>query len=105
MDGRDKDKAANPRGTRFERNPNVLAKHVAEDIVLVHLDTNRIYELNQTGAALWELLGTDLDRADIEERMLEQFEVDATQLRTEIDAILSQLTSEDLVRVSDDGSD
>ena len=98
-------KANYPAEARFDRNPNVLAKQVEDDIVLVHLETNRIYELNPTGAALWELVGAGLDRQNIEQRLLEEFDVDQAQLADEIDDILSRLTAEDLVRVSGDGAD
>jgi hypothetical protein len=41
-------------GSRVRPDPNVLAKRVDDEIVLVHLETNRIYELNRTRSVLWD---------------------------------------------------
>jgi len=36
--------------------PEVLARRLPGGAVLVHMRTNRIFELNETGARIWELL-------------------------------------------------
>src|SRR5215207_8182687 len=36
--------------------PNVVAQRIGDDVVLVHLRTNRIFELNATGGRVWALL-------------------------------------------------
>ncbi len=38
--------------------PDVTARRLGENIVLVHLGTDRIYELNPTAARIWELIQT-----------------------------------------------
>jgi hypothetical protein len=50
---------ANPSGPgRGELRPedDVVSRRLEDEVVLVHLRTNRIYKLNETGARLWELL-------------------------------------------------
>jgi hypothetical protein len=83
--------------TRVRPDPSVLAKRVDDEIVLVHLETNRIYELNRTAAFLWDALGGGSTRAEIEEQMALEFDVDRSGLAREIDALLGQLTSERLI--------
>jgi hypothetical protein len=85
-------------GSRIHHDPNVLAKRVDNEIVLVHLETNRIYELNRTAASLWELLGTGLTPAELEQRMALEFDVEREQLAHEIDELLRQFASEQLIR-------
>lgn len=80
--------------------PNVLAKRVGEEIVLVQLETNRIYELNRTAAFLWDALAADPTRAELEERMTLEFDVDRDELAREIDELLDEFTSERLIRVA-----
>lgn len=78
--------------------PNVLAKRVDDEIVLVHLETNRIFELNRTAAFLWDALSAGSTRSELEERLALEFDVDRDELAREIDELLGQFVSEQLIR-------
>jgi len=78
--------------------PNVLAKRVGDEIVLVHLETNRVFELNRTAAFLWDALGSGSTRDELEERLALEFDVERNELAREIDDLLSQFASERLTR-------
>lgn len=93
------DKTTAPFGptSRVRLNPKVLARRMDDEIVLVHLETNRIYELNRTAASLWDLLSTGLTRAEVEERLAEEFDVAREQLAREIDELLRSFASEQLI--------
>jgi hypothetical protein len=82
---------------------DVAARRLGDKIVLVNLHTNLIFELNRTGARLWELLSDGLDRAEIERCMLQEFDVDRDTLRGEIDGLLSSLREAGLVTVDAGG--
>ena len=88
---------SDPRPERFRATPDTLATRVGDEIVLVHLKTDRIYVLNRTGARLWELLTADCDRTEIELQMLAEFEATATELRAQIDAMLASLMADSLI--------
>jgi Coenzyme PQQ synthesis protein D (PqqD) len=75
----------------------VLSRRVEDGIVLVHLETNRMYELNRTGARFWELLETSSNRAEIEEALASQFDVDRDELRREIDTLADELSAAGLL--------
>jgi hypothetical protein len=96
-DADDKEMAPLVPGSRVRPDPNVLAKRVDDEIVLVHLETNRIYELNRTAAFLWDALGAASTQAELEERLALEFDVDPEELADEIDELLRQLTSERLI--------
>ena len=49
--------------------PDVVARRVDDEVVLVNLQTNRIFALNSTGARFWELLEGGADRVEIEETL------------------------------------
>jgi len=51
--------------------PDVVARQVGDDVVLVHLDTSQIFALNATGARFWELLSDGKSRVEIEETILQ----------------------------------
>jgi Coenzyme PQQ synthesis protein D (PqqD) len=89
----------NRRQLRLRPSPDVVSRRLESEIVLVHLRTNRIYELNRTAARLWELLEAGCDRADLQLRMRETFDVDEARLVGEIDAVLTQFEQDSLVKV------
>jgi hypothetical protein len=93
------DKAVGPLvpGSRVRPDPNVLAKRVDDEIVLVHLETNRIYELNRTASFLWDALAAGATQAELEQQLALEFDVEREQLAREVDELLRGLTSERLI--------
>lgn len=79
-------------------NPDVAHQRVEDEVVLVHLKTNQIFALNETGARFWELLCAGSSRPEIEAAMLAEFEVEPQTLAAEIDGLLAALAREDMVR-------
>jgi hypothetical protein len=90
--GRGQDEAGQG-GDRVWVSPDAVARRVGDQVVLVQLQTNRIYELNRTGARLWELLqgGADLEQAC--ERMLAEFDVSEDELRNNVSEIVDELVA------------
>jgi len=78
-------------------NPDVLAKVVGDDTVLVHLKTNRIYELNRTAARLWALLDQGLSPTEIEQALVREFSVSPDIVRREMEALIEELVDERLL--------
>ena len=67
--------------------------------MLLHLTSNRFYELNPTGARFWDLLSGGAARDQIEHQLLQEFHVPPAQLTAEIDRLLTELTAEGLICV------
>lgn len=76
---------------------DVVARRLDDEIVLVHLQTNGIYSLNRTGARFWELLAEGNDRQTIEQRLLDEFDIDLAHVAAEIDGMLTLLENAGLV--------
>src|SRR5438067_8492795 len=72
----------------------VVARDMNGSAVLVHLDTNRIYELNSTGARIWSMLEQGIDRAVICRRLAQEFGVADAEVEQSVDDILAELTRE-----------
>jgi Coenzyme PQQ synthesis protein D (PqqD) len=79
------------------RQDDVVSRKVGDRLVVVNLQTNRIYELNPTASRLWELLETGRDRAGLEQAMLEDFDVRESDLSVNLDETLTLLSSEGLI--------
>jgi hypothetical protein len=82
--------------------PSVVSRRVNDEIVLVHLDTNRIYSLNATAAEFWELLVSGSDRAEAEAQLAATFDVEPAELAREVDSCIKQLLDERLVQAQHD---
>jgi hypothetical protein len=87
------------RARRVEPSGEVVGQKLGDQIVLVHLETSRIFELNRTGSRFWELLQADGERDTIEQALCAEFDVSEEQLSDEIDALIARLEAEKLVRV------
>jgi coenzyme PQQ synthesis protein D (PqqD) len=76
---------------------DVVYRELNGEIVLVHLGTDRIYALNETGARFWELLAAGGDRAAISVQLLDEFAVEPAKLDAEIEALVADLARAGLV--------
>lgn len=68
-----------------------------DQYVLVQLQTNRIYQLNRTGARLWELLEAGHDLQQAQEQILLEFDVDEERVRSEINTLMGELVAKGLL--------
>ncbi len=84
---------------RFRPSPDVIAKKLDNEVVLVHLGSDKIFHLNRTGARFWELLCAGDSRGEIQEQMLKEFDVEVPQLSQEIETLIGALKSEKIVLV------
>lgn len=83
--------------TRYRASPEVIARKMGDGIVIVHIDTNRIFELNSTASRLWELLLAGSTCAHAQRTLLEEYSVSESQLSEEVQTILAQWRAEKLV--------
>jgi hypothetical protein len=83
--------------SRLRPNPDVIAQQLGDEIVLLNLHTNRMYELNSTAARMWELLSDGYDIEQIHRQMLLEFSVDAAQLANEMKQLLASMQEANLV--------
>ena len=86
--------------SRLKPDPQVLARRMPGGTILVNLESNRIFELNETGARVWELMSAGLEREQVVERLVEEFAVDPIRAATEVDTLLGHLAREGLLSTS-----
>ena len=65
--------------------------------VLVRPHTNQIFELNQTGYRIWELLEDGVDRGNIGPRLQEEFIVEPQIVEQEVEELLTALQAQQLI--------
>ncbi len=76
---------------------DVVARRMGRTGVLVDLRTSRIFELNNTAARVWELLGASLTPSQIVCNLAREFSVDELALGRELSRLLGQLDREGLL--------
>lgn len=65
--------------------------------MLVHLRTNQIFELNETGVRVWELIGQGDSLESIEQTLQGEFAVDAERVHDEVGRLVGELVRQGLV--------
>jgi hypothetical protein len=78
----------------LRQNPEVVARRFDNNTVLVNITTNRIFELNETGAKVWELLGEGVDIDGIVRRLVDEFDVEEWQAAGEVKDLIAQFQTE-----------
>ena len=78
--------------------PDVVSRNLGDGSVLVHLPTNRIFELNETGARIWELLSERVTRDQIVDRLVGEFDISRDDASQALNELLEELSGKGLVR-------
>ena len=86
--------------TRIRQSAQVVSSRLGEAGVLVHLQTNRIFEVNATGLRIWELAGEGRALGEIEATLRGEFDVEPARLRTELMELVAELAREGLIEGS-----
>ena len=77
----------------------MVSSQLGDAGVLVHLRTNRIFEVNATWLRIWELAGEGRPLAEIEDTLRGEFDVDPARLHTELLNLVDELAREGLLEV------
>ena len=86
---------------RIRQSAQVVSSQLGDAGVLVHLRTNRIFEVNATGLRIWELAGQGRTLGEIEDTLCGEFDVDPARLRTELLDLVSDLSREGLLETDE----
>ncbi len=84
-------------GDNLRPRSGVVAREMSGSAVLVHLETNRIYELNETGARIWTMLEEGLDRPAIVARLCVEYGAPGADTERDVDDLLAELAREGLI--------
>lgn len=97
--------AEEPQRTKFHTHPDVVFQRMGDEVLLLHLGTNRFYELNGSAVSIWELLDARLNREEVIARIREEYHVNAETAIENVDQFTRMLKKEHLIRVVDHGSE
>ena len=84
---------------RVEMPPHVLVRFLENESVLLNLETERYYGLDETGTRMWQVVtaARSIDNAYVE--LLSEFDVEAELLRLHLSELLGRLVENGLLQV------
>jgi len=93
--------------TVYERSPKVIARNVADRMVLVPVfekvgDEDYIFSLDEVGARIWHLLDGSRTIEQVEKQLLSEFDASPEELKKDLEEFVSDLESAGLIQTVDD---
>lgn len=86
---------------RFRLGSDTAVEHLGDEVVLIHLKTDRLFVLNRTGARIWELLADGHEVTEIERQVLREFEATQGEVAADVRSLLESLQREQLISPDD----
>lgn len=79
--------------------PEQLSADLADDVVILHLQSGMYYGLDEVGARVWQLIQTPQRVSNIRDILLAEYEVDSPQCEQELLALLRELAHQKLIDI------
>jgi hypothetical protein len=83
---------------------DVLWNKVEGDVVILNLESGIYFSLSGVGSRFWELIAEGVSREDAVQRLTAEYKVDASQLESDLDTLLRDLSTEGLVSIEGQAS-
>lgn len=77
-----------------------ISSNLADEAVILNLESGIYYGLNEVGARVWQLLQTPQSFSAIKERLLAEYEVDTETCEQDLVAILQDLQDAKLIEIA-----
>ena len=76
----------------------VLHQQLDAETVLLHLDTETYYGLDEVGSRVWQLLQEHGSTEPVVAALVQEYDVDEATVRRDIDRLLGELADAGLIR-------
>lgn len=81
---------------------DVVVRDLADEAILLDLDTGNFFGLDVVGTRIWHLLAEYRSTEAIVPLILQEFDVDERELRRDLEALITQLLTKRLLIVDND---
>jgi len=79
--------------------PEVMARTVGDETVILDLASGTYFGLDPVGARMWDLMGEGMTLAEVCDRMLDEYEVSRDQLEGDTLRLGEELQRQGLIQV------
>jgi len=86
---------------KIKISPDVLSQVVSGETVLLDLKNESYFGLDEVGTRIWQLLLENRDMESVMETILSEYDVEAEQLRQDLDDLVQKLIEAGLVKIED----
>ncbi len=86
---------------RVEISTDVLSQEVDGETVLLDLNSETYFGLDQVGTRIWQLLQEVGELPAVYDIMLDEYDVDGKKLQEDLDALITKLDEVGLISVSE----
>ena len=83
--------------TRLQRSPNATFQVVADEAILIHLQTGAYYSLNDVGTSFWQLLDGERSLADCAGQIAIEYNAPQEVVMADLVELAVDLAAEGLV--------
>ena len=88
----------NTAATKIYTDESVVDAVLGDEAVLLNVESGVYFGLNAIGARIWELLVEGPTQEEIVGRLLDEYDVEAAQLRADIEGFMQALAAKGLTR-------
>jgi hypothetical protein len=79
------------------QSPDVISQEVSGETVLLDLESENYFGLDEVGTRVWQLIKESGDLRAIFETMLEEYEVNEERLEQDLEALLTEIVGLGLI--------
>jgi len=80
--------------------PDVLSQEVSGETVLLDLNSENYFGLNDVGTRIWQLIQEDGDLQKVYDTMLDEYDVDKKQLGKDMEELVAKLVDAGLIEIA-----
>lgn len=86
--------------SKLIQSPDTLINIIEGESVLLNLNNENYYGLDEVGTRMWELLTTSDSIRTAYERLLDEYDIDEDTLRSDLENLITRLISSGLADIS-----
>lgn len=83
--------------TKFKRSEKVTFQKVADEAILIHMDTGTYFSLNNIGTEFWEMFDGERTINELAEVIANKYEVELEMVTTDLVELVEKLGEDELV--------
>ena len=83
--------------TRWRAAPGVLAEEIDGEVLVLDMESNQYFGLNELGALIWEGIVAEQTAAEIEATILQVYDVEPEAARRDLAAFCQELEARGLI--------
>ncbi len=82
---------------KYKRNNETISGRLHDELVMMDIPKGKYFSLNPVATYIWDMLEQPMSLEDLCGRLIEEYEVDAEQCRTEVEAHLKEMNKLGLI--------